>query len=107
MTLFGYVVSPVGFPERCEARLDTTPRESALRAFAGAASMSPEDSSMPTKPGGAGTLVVTVVVVELVLVTVVEAVENWVMVLVDVNVEVVEKTPVIPARVVVAVVGMV
>lgn len=69
--------------------------------------MSPEDSSMPTKPGGAGTLVVTVVVVELVLVTVVEAVENWVMVLVDVNVEVVEKTPVIPARVVVAVVGMV
>lgn len=68
--------------------------------------MSPEDSSIPTKPGGAGTLVVTVVVVELVLVTVVEAVENSVMVLVDVNVEVVEKTAFISARGVVVVVGM-
>lgn len=53
--------------------------------------MSLEDSSIPTKPGVAGTMVVTVVVVELVLVTVVEAVGNSVMVLVDVDVEVVEK----------------
>lgn len=60
--------------------------------------MSPEDCSTPMKPGEAGTLVVTVVVVELVLVTVVEAVENAVMVLVNVDVDVVEKTPVIPGR---------
>lgn len=97
----------MGFPKSGEARLDRKPRESARRPSAGGASMSPEDCSTPMKPGGAGTLVVTVVVVELVLVTVVKAVENAVMVLVNVDVDVVEKTPVIPGRVMVTVVGMV
>ena len=59
------------------------------------------------KSGGGATSLVMVVVVELVLVKVVEAVENTVIVLVDVNVDVVEKTPVIPAMVVVTVAGMV
>lgn len=106
VTETGYVLLDV-FALLCGARFEMKPCMWPRRAFTRAGTSSPDDSSTPTKPAGAGTFVVTVVVVELVLATVVKRVEKSVMMLVTVIVDVVEKISVMPERVVVTVVGTV